>query len=166
MPELIHRIDRAFADGTIEVYGEPDMAWYEWRIMERGEVIHDTARHGSFGMQYGSPAIALRDALNHDEPPEAPAQVPTVVPISWVPGRDAASENLAQVNRTADIVRGMAADLIDEAANAKIQRSVMNPDHPNGRRGMVYTDERTAAAERVAQVLNEAADRLRDMAHD
>lgn len=64
--EVIHRIDRAYAEGVIEVYGEPDMGWYEWRILERGAVIHDTRDAG-----YGSPAIALRDALNHDEPPQA-----------------------------------------------------------------------------------------------
>ncbi|WP_075882071.1 hypothetical protein [Vreelandella massiliensis] len=91
---------------------------------------------------------------------------PAVVPISWVPGRDASSENLTQVNRTADIVRALASDLIDEAANAKIQRRVMNPDHPNGRLGMMYTDERTAVAEQVAQVLNDAANKLRTVADD
>ncbi len=61
--ETIHRIDRPFADGTIEVYGEPDMGWYEWRIVERGAVIQDTGRHGSYGMQYGSAGIALRPEL-------------------------------------------------------------------------------------------------------
>ncbi|MBZ9540516.1 hypothetical protein [Modicisalibacter tunisiensis] len=61
--EVLHRIDRPFANGVIEVYGEPDMGWYEWRILERGAVIHDTRDAG-----YGSPGIALRDALNHDEP--------------------------------------------------------------------------------------------------
>lgn len=154
---MVYRIDRPFADGVIEVYGEPDMGWYEWRIIERGTVIHDTREMG-----YGSPGIALRDALNHDEPPEPKA--PTVVPISWVPGRDAASENLAQLNRSADLVRDMATDLIDEAADAQVQRSVMNADHPNGRLGMIYTDQRTETSEQVAKELNAAADRLRDMA--
>lgn len=90
---------------------------------------------------------------------------PAVIPISWVPGRDATSENLAQTHRSLDILRGMATDLIDEAANAKIQRSVMNPDHPKGRLGMMYTDERTATAEHIAKVLNEAADKLLDHAY-
>lgn len=68
--ETLHRIDRPFAEGTIEVYGEPDMGWYEWRIVSRGEIIHDTCDAG-----YGSPALALRDALNYDEPPlPQPAQ--------------------------------------------------------------------------------------------
>lgn len=163
--EVIHRIERPFADGVIEVYGEPDMGWYEWRILDgKGRALHDTGNYGRFGMQYGSPGIALRDALNHDEPTgEKPA---LVVPVAWVPGRDATSENLAQVNRLADAVRDMATALIDEAANARIQRSVMNPDHPNGRLGMIYTDERTTATEQVAQVLNDAADKLRNIAHD
>ncbi|WP_163650741.1 hypothetical protein [Modicisalibacter sp. 'Wilcox'] len=163
MTTTIYAIDRPFADGTVEVYGEPDMGWYEWRIIERGDIIHDSGKHGTSGMQYGSPAIALRDALNHVEPP---TQEPALVtPISWVPGRDALSENLTQVNRLADVVRGMATALIDETANAKTLRSVMNPDHPNGRLGMVYTDTRVQHAERVAQVLNKAADDLRDLAH-
>jgi len=162
--ETIHRIDRPIGDGVIEVYGEPDMGWYEARIIERGEIIHDTGRHGSYGMQYGSAAIALRDALNHDEPPEP--QASAVVPISWVPGRDAGSENLAQVWRSQEILRGMATELVEEVANAKIQRRVMNPDHPNGRLGMIYTDERTATTEHVAQVLNDAADTLLTYAHN
>ncbi len=64
--EVVYRIDRPYGNGTIEVYGEPDMGWYEWRILERGEIIHDSGRHGQSGMQYGSAAIALRDALIHD----------------------------------------------------------------------------------------------------
>lgn len=162
--ETIHRIDRPFADGTIEVYGEPDMGWYEWRIVERGAVIQDTGRHGQTGIQYGSAGIALRDALSYDEPPKP--QAPAVVPISWVPGRDAATENLAQAQRSLDILRGMAADLVNEAYNAKTQRRVINPDHPNGRLGMIYTDKRTAASEHIAQILNDAADKLLLYSHE
>lgn len=73
--EVIYRIDRPFDGGVIEVYGEPDMGWYEWRIVSRGEVIADSGKRGSYGQQYGSPAVALRDALNYDEPPlPQPAQ--------------------------------------------------------------------------------------------
>lgn len=64
MSEVIYRVDRPCGGGVIEVYGLPDMGAYEWRILERGAVIHDTRDAG-----YGSPSIALRDALNHDEPP-------------------------------------------------------------------------------------------------
>nr|WP_163503970.1 hypothetical protein [Halomonas socia] len=64
MIDVIHRIDRPFAVGVIEIYGDPNMGWWEWRMLERGAVIHDTKEAG-----YGSPGIALRDALNHDEPP-------------------------------------------------------------------------------------------------
>lgn len=51
---------------TIQVYGEPEQAWYEWRITDRGRVIQDTGEegHSAFqGRQYGQPEIALRDAL-------------------------------------------------------------------------------------------------------
>ena len=150
--EVIHRIDRPFSDGTIEVYGEPDMGWYEWRILERGEVLHDTRAAG-----YGSASLALRDALNHDEPPEPPP----VVPISWVPGRDASSENLMQAHRLLDLLRGVATDLVTEAHDAKIQRRA----NTNGRLGMIYTSERTATAQYAAQVLNDAADKMLTYSH-
>jgi len=64
--EVIYRIDRPFADGVIEVYGEPDMGWYEWRILSRGEILADSGKVGTYGMQYGSPAVALRDGINAD----------------------------------------------------------------------------------------------------
>ena len=44
----------------IEVYGEPENAWYEWRIIDGGRTVRDT---GSEGRQYGQAEIALRDAL-------------------------------------------------------------------------------------------------------
>ena len=90
---------------------------------------------------------------------------PQVVPITWTDGRDACSENIKQTYRSLDVLRKMATELIDEAANAKIQRSVMNPDHPKGRLGMIYTDERVATAEHIAKVLNAAADKLLGHAH-
>lgn len=68
--EVLYRVDRPSGSlGVIEVYGEPSMGWYEWRVKVSGGVIYDTARYGSYGMQYGSASIALRDALNYDEPP-------------------------------------------------------------------------------------------------
>jgi len=42
----------------IEVYGEPGMASYEWRVVVAGKVERDTRNQG-----YGNPEIALRDAL-------------------------------------------------------------------------------------------------------
>jgi hypothetical protein len=51
---------------TIEVYGDPDNAWYEWRILDGGRTVQDTGTegHGAFrGRQYGQAEIALRDAL-------------------------------------------------------------------------------------------------------
>lgn len=46
---------------VIEVYGDPDMAWYEWRIIDaQGRPIIDTRTR-----QYGCAELALRDALIH-----------------------------------------------------------------------------------------------------
>lgn len=46
----------------IEVYGLPEMACYEWRIVgsDNERVIHDSKNAG-----YGIAEIALRDALNY-----------------------------------------------------------------------------------------------------
>jgi len=51
---------------VIEVYGEPENAWYEWRIIDGGRTVQDTGTegHSAFqGRQYGQAEIALRDAL-------------------------------------------------------------------------------------------------------
>lgn len=46
-------------DEFIDVYGQPDMGWYEWRVRTAaGVVLRDTKNHG-----YGNAEIALRDAL-------------------------------------------------------------------------------------------------------
>lgn len=53
-------------DIMIEVYGDGDMGWYEWRVLAGGKVQQDTGTEGSshiHGRQYGSAEIALRDAL-------------------------------------------------------------------------------------------------------
>lgn len=42
----------------IEVYGEPENAWYEWRIVDGNQTVRDTKKYG-----YGQAEIALRDAL-------------------------------------------------------------------------------------------------------
>jgi hypothetical protein len=33
--------------GQIEVYGEPENAWYEWRIIDGGRIVQDTGTEGS-----------------------------------------------------------------------------------------------------------------------
>jgi Cu2+-containing amine oxidase len=51
---------------TIEVYGDPDNAWYKRRILEGGRTVQDTGKEGHSvfqGRQYGQAEIALRDAL-------------------------------------------------------------------------------------------------------
>jgi len=58
MVKVIYKIDVPFGAGEIEVYGESDMGWYEWRVVQDGKVLRDTKDQG-----YGSPGIALRDAL-------------------------------------------------------------------------------------------------------
>ncbi|MEQ5770043.1 hypothetical protein NFH98_20950 [Halomonas sp. H33-56] len=101
--DIIYRIDRPCAQGTIEIYGDPDMGWYEARTLENGEVIRDTGRQGSFGMQYGSAAIALRDALNHDEPPQG--ATPTERTIDVLDDLVAELKGTDEKERLADILR-------------------------------------------------------------
>ena len=72
MTTTVYTIDRPYDEGIIEIYvTEVGGGSYEARTIEHGEIIRDTARHGTVGMLYTSPAIALRDALNHDQPPQA-----------------------------------------------------------------------------------------------
>lgn len=50
----------------IEVYGDPENACYEWRIIDGGRIVQDTGIEGNAafqGRQYGQAEIALRDAL-------------------------------------------------------------------------------------------------------
>ncbi len=48
------------SDALIEVYGEPEMGAYEWRIVSLdGAILKDSKNAG-----YGCAEIALRDALN------------------------------------------------------------------------------------------------------
>jgi hypothetical protein len=59
--KTIYEIPAPYTDNMITVYGEPDMGWYEWRVTKpNGHVIEDSHNH-----QYGSPGVALRDALNY-----------------------------------------------------------------------------------------------------
>lgn len=55
----IYKIPAPYSkDRMIEVYGDPDNGWYEWRVVTAGRIERDTKEEG-----YGSPEIALRDAL-------------------------------------------------------------------------------------------------------
>jgi len=60
--KILYRIETGMRlgspDPVIEVYGDGSMGSYEWRLMKRGQVEHDTRDMG-----YGNPDIALRDAL-------------------------------------------------------------------------------------------------------
>lgn len=66
--QIIYTVAHPYrGSARIEVYGEADMGWYEWRIVENGAVSRDTGRDGAGqGLGYGSPEIALRDALNEE----------------------------------------------------------------------------------------------------
>ena len=84
MIKTIYTIPAPYSHGAeIEVYGDPESAWYEWRIIDGGQVVQDTGKegHGVFqGRQYGQAEITLRDALmfasglpvNSGTPTEAP----------------------------------------------------------------------------------------------
>ena len=63
---LIYELPAPYTiSGMIQIYGWPENAVYEWRIVY-GEQSHDTGTEGGHafrGRQYGSAEIALRDAL-------------------------------------------------------------------------------------------------------
>lgn len=64
---IFHEIERPWAPGVVQVYGDPDNAWYEWRLLDgSGAVERDSADVGQHGMGYGNTRIALRDALIAD----------------------------------------------------------------------------------------------------
>ena len=59
MLKTIYAIPAPYAPAMIEVYGDPDFACYEWRLVgQDGELLQDTESQA-----YGSAEIALRDAL-------------------------------------------------------------------------------------------------------
>ena len=60
MEKIIYAIPAPYSmgDRMIQVYGDSDMGWYEWRVVAGGRIERDTKEQG-----YGSAEIALRDAL-------------------------------------------------------------------------------------------------------
>lgn len=59
MIKTIYEIPAPFTSHTIEVYGDSDNGYYEWRLVSRnGEILRDTK-----DQCYGNAEIALRDAL-------------------------------------------------------------------------------------------------------
>ena len=58
--KVMYRVPAPYNDGMIEVYGDPENAWYEWRILADERIVQDT---GVEARQYGQAEIALRDAL-------------------------------------------------------------------------------------------------------
>lgn len=64
---VIHDIPRPYSGGRIVVYGDADNAHFEFRLTDAaGTCVYDSAEVGEYGMAYGNPEIALRDALIHD----------------------------------------------------------------------------------------------------
>lgn len=59
--QILYKIPAPYTarNEMIEVYGEPNMGWYEWRVVEDGLVLRDTKNK-----LYDCAEIALRDALN------------------------------------------------------------------------------------------------------
>ena len=59
--QVYHRIETGMRlgspDPVIEVYGDGSMGWYEWRLVRDGREPIETEAG------YGSPEVALRDAL-------------------------------------------------------------------------------------------------------
>jgi hypothetical protein len=56
---IIYRVPAPYGQNIIEVYGAPENARYEWRLVTPAGVV----LRGTTDMGYGDPAIALRDAL-------------------------------------------------------------------------------------------------------
>lgn len=57
--KTLYRLPAPYRASSIEVYGDPENAWYEWRIVGiDGMIEYDTE-----SQQYGCAEIALRDAL-------------------------------------------------------------------------------------------------------
>ena len=65
--KILYKIPCPYDLSTIEVYGDPENAIYEWRIISSdGRIFQDThpeTEDSGKGQQYGNPEIALRDAL-------------------------------------------------------------------------------------------------------
>ena len=55
MDKVIYTIPAPNSIGAlIEVYGEPENAWYEWRIIDGGRVVQDTGTEGHSAFRGGS----------------------------------------------------------------------------------------------------------------
>lgn len=58
--ETLYKIPAPYSMGDtfIEVWGDPENGWYEWRAVQGGKILKESEEQG-----YGSAEIALRDAL-------------------------------------------------------------------------------------------------------
>jgi len=152
MSEVLYRVDRHDADGDIEVYGDPSAGWYEWRVVVRGEVIEDSGRCGRYGTQYGSPALALRDALNNDEDE-------IIVPATYRADADAQRQHEAQVWNLSGALGDLAGALERAAATAT--------HHLQGVEGdaevEAYYRERIASFNKLESILRQTMDWLDGM---
>ncbi|WP_416140751.1 hypothetical protein ACM26W_10410 [Halomonas sp. HK25] len=143
---ILHRIDRPYESGCIEVYGDEP---YEWRILDHaGHIVRDSAGYGSDAGAYASAEVALRDAISFDADD-------SVVPIFFRHGADAELENAAQAHRTADTLRAMAL-----ALKSATNQAQLDSRHATDDEAQDYLDARIAMAERIVQELEESAGRL------
>lgn len=96
-----------YRDAKIEVYGEPENAWFEWRIIDGGRTVRDTGTegHSAFqGRQYFQAEIALRDALMYANQEQY-----------WMERALKAEEELAQRNATKNKAWDLIANTIENA---------------------------------------------------
>lgn len=56
--EQFYNIQQPYTEGRIIVYGERDMGWYDYVIVDSNGLTQSRSDKG-----YGSPEIALRDGL-------------------------------------------------------------------------------------------------------
>jgi len=44
---VFYRVAAPYSEDSIEVYGEPDMGWYEWRVVTpKHDVVRDSKNQG------------------------------------------------------------------------------------------------------------------------
>lgn len=109
---------------------------------------------------------ALHDTLSEALPPSTTGTPtpPGPTRIAWQAGADARQENVAQAQSLARSLRRMAAALEEEAMEAQQFRQHLDPDSPDSRLGMIYTDDRLAPMAQMAGVLQHAAEEMQQVA--
>ncbi|WP_253449803.1 hypothetical protein [Halomonas sp. Y3] len=109
---------------------------------------------------------ALRGSLAEALPPLPPTGTHAeTVRIAWRERADATRESVAQAQALVRALGRMAAELEEEAVEARQFRRHLDPDSPDSRLGMIYTDARLGPMAQMAGVLQRAADEMQQIAH-